>query len=379
MAVRDAVPARGRMPETDGTPVLVDENGKKYVEPNPFVRASLTTEETFGDRSTQMVAGSSFQISDVEVPAFGFARGYLMLVEATGGTDTGADAVAEADAPWSVISDLSVTDTNGKQIIGPITGYDLYLLNKWLPSNGLCDPASSPNYTAVTVAGNFTFVLHIGHEIGVRDGLGALPNQNASSVYRISYTIAAPAAVFSTSPSGLLPSVRVRFLMESFAPVDGADARGVPNMAEPPASGTTMHVSKSVHALTSGENDIRFTRMGNLVRGLILVARNTDGDREDIFPDTIRIELDNKNLSVTLKKFLKERMWRRSAGRFTPDTGVLVLDQISDLDGTLGAEMRDQWLATTTATKYIARGSYSEAGTLHVLTQDVAPAGNVYS
>lgn len=341
---------------------------------NPFTRAARETKEPFGDRSTQLLAASSVQVSDVEIPSFGFLRTVRILVTGTGGA--GGGAVLREDGPWNIIQDLQFTDVNGRPLSGPVNGFDLFLKSKWLPGSDFdSNPANWPTFSAPDANGNFSFEIEVPVEVSLRDALGALPNQNASSEYRLTYTVAPASTVFSTNPITTLPSIRVRMLMEAWSPADAADPRGMPNMTQPPAVGTTQHLVKSTPVIQAGEQRVRFTRVGNMIRGLILVLRTAAGARSTVdFPEQFRLEWDQKNLMVAHRDFLRSDMRRRSG--YAPDTGVVVIDFAHDLDGRVGNEMRDQWLATTQATRLELVGTFgATASKLDVITNDVAPAG----
>jgi hypothetical protein len=60
------------------------------------------------------------------------------------------------------------------------------------------------------------------------------------------------------------------------------------------------------------------------------------------------------------------------------DNGVFVYDFMHEFDGMLGRENRDLWLPTLGSTRLELQGSFGAAGTLTVLTNDVAIAGNVF-
>jgi hypothetical protein len=143
--------------------------------------------------------------------------------------------------------------------------------------------------------------------------------------------------------------------------------------------GSTQHWSKSVNNITAGDQRVRLTRMGNMIRSLVLVFRDTTPARSTTnFPDPFRLELDGKVLMVVGRTILRRYMWERSIltlGAF--DTGVVVLDFAHDFDGRIGHEVRDQWLPTTQATRLEIVGNFGAAGTLSVLTNDVALAGGV--
>ncbi len=344
---------------------------------NPFTRASREVVETFHDQSRPLAAGST-QVADVEVPSFGYLRNIVIEVTATGGAAGAAVVAAREDAPWSVLTDIQLTDVNGRPLSGPITGFDVFLINKWLPgSNFDSNPANLPSFAPVDANGNFSFELTIPVEVSLRDALGALPNQSASSEYRLSYTIAGSADVYTTAPATTLPTIRVRAHLESWSPAEPVDPRGIPNMTEPPAVGTTQHFVKSLPVIQAGEQRVRFTRVGNMIRGLILVLRNTANPRLRTtvdFPEQFRLEWDQKNLLVARRDYLRNQMRKRTG--YAPDTGVIVLDFAHDLDGRIGNEMRDQWLPTTLATRLEVVGNFgANAGKLDIITNDVAPAG----
>jgi hypothetical protein len=152
----------------------------------------------------------------------------------------------------------------------------------------------------------------------------------------------------------------------------------MPNMTTPPAMGTTQFWSKSVFNVNAGDQRIRLTRVGNLIRNLLFIFRNATPARiSTAFPDPVRVEWDGKILfnmgSLIWQHYMRER------NQLTADTGVFAYQATFDLDYKPGNEMRDQYIPTTQATRLELVGSFGVAGTLTVLTNDVAPAGDVYT
>lgn len=341
-----------------------------------FQQGSIEYGETFGDRRTTLLASSTTSVSDVDVPAFGWLRSVLVIVEATGGSNNLATVAAKEDAPFSVLRSLSITDTNGRPLIGPLTGYQLYLANKWAPtSNWSLDAKLGPRYSAVDSSGNFRFVLRIPAELGGRDALGALPNQKGDSRYRIAYDVAAASDVYSTAPDTTLPTLRVRFVLEAWAPVAATTPDGHAVQVEPFGAGTTQHLSVATPEIAAGSKIVPITRVGALIRSIILVLRNNSGARTDSqYPDQLRITKDANNVQQLPVEAFRHYMWERTGN--TLDTGVLVLfDGEHDLDGRTGAGLRDQWLPTTSSTRLEVDGVWgSSVGSLQVLVNDVRPA-----
>jgi hypothetical protein len=343
----------------------------------PFVRASFQHVEPANVDRSNAISASSVLLGPDDVPAYGYLRHLVILVTASAGT--GSAAVYKEDAPFSIIQEITLHDVNGAPIVGPLSGYDLYLINKYGGYAGFSDPKSSPSYTVPTT-GNFGFILRVPVELSSRDGLGSLPNMNASATYKVRIVQAAKSDVFSTDPTGL-PTIRFRVWAECWAAPGATSAAGAPQAVQPPAIGTTQMWSKYVVSASAGFNTLQFRRVGSPIRNLILVGRNvSDGLRSDTnLVDPIAVYLDSKLLTNEAQALRKHYMRERLVGQTNgPDTGVLVLDYTSDFDGLYGGEMRDQWLQTIQSTRLELQGSFVAAQTLTVLTNDVAVVGNPF-
>lgn len=359
---------------TTTAPVPADGQQATTVVPQPFVRGAYQhVEPTPLDVSTTI--GTSTLLGNFDVPAFGFLRNIILLCEATGGTGTAA--VYDSDAPWSAIEEVVLSDVNGAPIVGPFSGYELYLLNKWGGYVGNPDPTRSPYYIAPATNGNFSFTLRVPVEISERDALGALPNQNASQTYKLRVTQAAKSAVYATNPT-TLPTLRVRGYLEAWSQPMPTDLAGRPVAPTPPAMGTTQFWSKQVFNQNGGFATNRLARVGNLIRQMILVYRTSAGVRSTAnFPDPISLYIDSK-LLVNQPQLLQQQYMAERNDSNVMDTGVMVFDFCHDFDGSIGSEMRDQLLPTTQATRLEYQGDWAAAGTLTVLTNDIAPAGDIY-
>lgn len=348
----------------------------------PFVRAAQEHVESFLDVS-QVIGAANVQLAPVDIPAYGFIRGIFIEVTATGGT--GTVAVAKGDAPFSALTDISVMDVNGAPIVGPLDGYDLYLANKFGGyRRATTNPKLHPDYQSVQTSGNFSYLLYVPIEVSGRDGLGSLANLNAASSYKLRATVAAKGSVYSTDPT-TLPTVRVRAWLDAWTQPTGTDLRGNPQATQPPAHGTTSFWSKNVVNVNAGLQTIRLQRVGNLVRDLIFVFRDASGVRNKTnFPAPLSLYWDTRLLKENQPIVWRGQMSQRFNLTGTDDTaagldtGVYVEDYIHEFDGLAGAEMRDGWLPTTQSTRLEVTGNFGAAGTLTILTNDVAPAGEVF-
>ncbi len=364
----------------------------------PFVRAAEEHREPFNDVSFALSAVATSLAGPYDIPAYGFLRGVFLQVDATGGNSAGV-AVFQEDGPWSAIQEVQLFDVNGAPIFGPVSGYDLYLINKYGAYADAADPRTSPYFaiqlTTGAGCGNFSFILRVPVEVSLRDGLGALGNQNASSTFKIRTTIAASTAIYSTAPT-TLPTMRIRHLLDAWTQPPATDLQGNANATMPPAHGTTQYWSKTIFNLAAGQQTVRLPRVGNYIRDLIFIARdNANGTRTtggSDMPDPTSIFWDTRLLNAYPRGLWRHQMQQKygyiatspetAAIQNNPnalDNGVFVEDYLHEFSGHAGAELRDGWLPTVQSTRLELQGSFAAATVLTVLTCDVSPAGQIFT
>jgi hypothetical protein len=363
----------------------------------PFIRASAQHREPAGIDVSRQITASDQDLGVFDIPAYGYVRSLIILVQATGGTGT---SVTQAeDGPFAALKNVFLTEPNGAFIAAFNTGYECYLADKW---GGLRDPAGSdmrqsPVYSAVAAGtGNFAFMIRVPVEINLRDGLGALPNQNAAATFKLRLTLASGAAnagAYGATIPTVQPTARVRVFLEAWDQPEQATA-GASNQVSPPAMNTTQFWSVQSFNVNAGAQNIRLTRVGNYLRNLIFVYRRTASTRangQTDWPDPATIYLDTRPLDIVEKNNWTHQMFERTGfggalGASVPaydsagglDNGVFIYDFTNEFDGLLGRENRDLWLPTLGSTRLELQGSFGTAGTLTVLTNDVAVAGNVF-
>lgn len=355
--------AGGQTPGTDGkAPALPT---------NVFTRAAREHTEPFFSRTHADFGTAQIQAGPIDVPAFGYMSHVLVKVTATGGADGLAAVAGHEDGPWNILASISLEDTNGATIVAPMDGYSLYLANLAGAYAFETDAASAPEFLGIADAtdGNLSFILRLPVQICQRDALGALPNQQANATYKVRYTLATSAAVYTVAPD-TLPDVTVSLFLEAWTQPPATALDGSPNMQEPPARGTLQNWTRQQINTQAGVQKHRLTRVGNLIRTLVFVFRTTTDRDTTNWPTALRFELDGYPLHNNLDRDVWRRhMWERY-GRTLP-TGVFVLDFTHDLDGRPGNEMRDLWLPTTPGTKLEIEGNFGAEGVIDVLTNDV--------
>lgn len=365
-------------PPAQGGQANTVNNGQPTAPPVPFIRASMEHQEPFMDTTlTPSTAAVVVNGGPVDVPAYGFMAGVVLHIVASGGT--GAAAVYKEDAPWSIIQDITLMDVNGAPIY-ITSGFSLYLVNKWGGYAFSPTPQNAPNYFTPTTAGNFNLMLRVPVQLGRREALGALPNSNSSSTYKLRTTMAPLASVYSTNPTGI-PTVRWRAFLEAWAQPTPQGIGGAPNAMQPGAIGTTQFWTETQVAINSGLNRIRLPRIGNLIRNLAFIYRaSSDGLRatgEGLWPTDFTLEWDAHQMFNMSSPLVQWYQWERYGQ--AQDNGLRFIDYCHDFTGHPGdSEYRDLWIPTTQSTRLEMVGNFTGNGTLTILTNDVAPVGNVY-
>jgi hypothetical protein len=364
----------------------------------PFIRASMEHREPSGIDVTRLLIAADQDLGVNDIPAYGYIRSLMLVVQATGGL--GAGVTAHEDAPFSALKNIAVTEPNGAVICQFNSGYDLAMANKWggyRDPNG-ADPRSSPVFAPVNATGgNFNFVVRVPIEINPRDGLGSLPNQNAAATFKLKATLtsgAANAGLFGATIPTTQPSVRVRAFTETWDQPE-VSSGGQNNQVTPPAMNTTQFwTQQTFNIAATGNQNIRLTRVGNYLRNLIFTFRSAAGSRatnDTLFPDPLMILLDARPVDTIERNNFRHQMYERTGfggvvgngatANDAPnglDNGVFVYDFMHEFDGALGRENRDLWCPTLGSTRLELQGSFGGTGTLTVATNDVAVAGNVF-
>lgn len=359
------------MPPLAPTAPASDSKSAPAVPVIPFTRAASEHTEPLPVDDSRVLLTNSQNLGPYDVPAYGFLRHILVVITTTGGVGA---ATAKEDAPWCALETVQLTDVNGQTIVA-LSGYELFLANKWGGYANWPNPTDSPFYTnTIATNGMFSFALRVPVEISLRDGLGALINQNSASAYKLSVTLTASTNIYSASPS-TLPTVRIRAWQEAWTQPPAVDQLGRAQQTNPPAAGTTQFWTRTTRSgLGAGQQSILLPRTGNYIRELILIARDATPSRQTAnLPDPIQLVIDGRILNNQHRDIQRHYMVERTGLPASAlDAGVVVFDFAHDFDGQIGNEMRDGYLLTSQASRIELVGSFG-AGSLTIITNDVAP------
>jgi hypothetical protein len=365
----------------------------------PFIRASAKHREPTGVDVSRQLTTSDQDLGVFDIPAYGYVRNIVLLVTASGGTGGAPAVVFTESGIYAALKNIYLTEPNGAVIAQFDDAYRLALANKWggYVNVAGADPKASPIYSTGTGAtmDSFSYLLRIPVELNVRDGLGSLPNQNAAATFKLRMTLGKAADIATGTLPTTLPTVRVRVGLEAWDQPEISSA-GATNQVTPPAMNTTQFWSSQTYNVNAGQNTIRLTRVGNYIRNLIFTLRRAgtsraNGETDLMAADPVFLYLDTRPLDIIEPNAWREQMYNRSGygsdfGAVNTanetarglDNGVRLYDFCHEFDGTLGHENRDLWLPTLGSTRLELQFTVANAGTLEVLTNDVAIAGSVF-
>ena len=330
-----------------------------------FTVASRPQRRFANTQTVSNLAGStSFQ--PIQLPATGFVR-KLSLYFTASMTCASAGAVVAGDGPWNLINGITVTDATGQAIQQPISGYNLYLVNKFM-TFGSTDNTNIPRawanphlgpefaYAATATTGTATFRLDIDFEQDTNTGYGCIPNLDSNASLQLKIDGAPYTNAFSgTTVSAATLSVRVA--QYYWAPVGGM-VGNVPAMTTPVGFGDyveTRYETQTVSA--SAENTVNVTNRGGLIKGIIAVSRAAGTRTAITAASNVGLLLDNNAIDEGITIEEQQDYLRRTYGYVGADlttsyapltAGVLpgldrgvVVWPFAALSGG-----RDSWLAT---------------------------------
>src|SRR3954469_9847508 len=334
----------------------------------PFTVGSHEHVEGPAYQTTVTLGAAAQALTPIDVPAYGYFRSLFVEVVCAGGS-TGTIA---ADGPWSFFSSVSLQDVNGANIINPVDGYSLYLMNLFGGYSFNNNPANVP--WAVLTAPNPTFGIRIPVEIITRDALGALANQNSAATYKLNLTVAGTAALFSSVPTGTLTAT-IRVWYEGWTIPAAQSMRGEPQSQTPPLLDTGQSWSNTnQRTVVVGDNTLGVTRVGNYIRLIVIVARTAGGVRSDtVLPDPISLSWDGNTIWKSNQNYLRAYLFEKLAGAVTFPAGVCAFPFNHQFTGRMGNETPDLWLPTTQSTRLDIFGTNAAAGTWQYLVNDVQP------
>lgn len=341
------------------------------IAPLPFTAAAHEHMEIIKVDAIGIPGGNVQQRGPHDVPAFGFLAHAVLEVDLSGGV-LGA-GVLHPDFPFNVLQGISLEDVNGAPIFGPLDGFATYVANLFGGYGYRQDIKLLEGYDGTI---NAKFILRIPIQISRHNAYGALANQNSAAAYKLRYTVnlaTGPTGMFTTAPT-TVPSVSVRSSIEAWSQPDATDLAGRPQFREPPGHGTTQFWSSTLRDVPAGQINLPLPRVGNVIRNLAFIVRNAAGARQNnVFPDPFTLSWDARNKTSETQFYRRARQSESLQAPGSVPTGVFALPFNDLVLGHAGDEEPNLWLPTVQSTRLELTGVIGAAGTIQVLTNDVAP------
>lgn len=327
-------------------------------------------------------ASSPLPVSPIQIPAVGYLSHLNLEVTVTG--SGGTTPAFTADAPFNILQAVEFKTAAGNDIIAPLTGYQLYLANKYgcqFAEAPVSDNRLSRQYSATAPSAHF--FLQVPLEIDNSNGLGAVPALASNRSYQLALTIAAISTVLSGSPS---VTVTINGTAYYWSEPPATSQSGVTQATAPNGLGTLSQWQIEMPPLTPGDKYIKSNNVGNVLRTLILTLRDSSGARIDSngWPGVTEIYLDNEPMFYLTQNEWEDLMVKQFALTASSkdvaqglDTGVYVIP-FHALAGSRAGDVnnsRAQMLPTIDASQLQIRGTSwgSNVSTLEIVTNSVIP------
>jgi len=325
------------------------------------------------------------------VRPYGYLANLWIKLTTSGGT--AGSGVLAADSPFNALSTFRFLDPNGHAIVDT-DGFGLYLLNKYGARYYLGDPKLLPNANVSGVV-TFGYDLLVPLQINPELGIGAIPNMDSSGPYRIQAIGNTQAGIYS-GVTGLTSPLVTLTVGGEFLSLPDRQSRvnGAPQMIAPPGLDRGFAIvgeyTKQTYGIQAGGGvqTIRLTRVGNIIRQLFLVVRNSSGARINWVGSAlatgtmIQFSFDTVPLWQADPQHILDQMARRRSSGYTyvaaADLGVIVIDFAVPAElalGSLGMDAGfDQMIQTAQSSALELTFNWAAAaggGTLEVYTSDV--------
>jgi len=287
----------------------------------------------FSNTQTKSNFGSGGVFDIVPLAATGWIRSIEMLFTATFTTSVSAALVSGTtglDAPWNLIQSVQLSDAQGKPIMQPISGYNLMLVNKWMPSGGVfrggnyysSDPRQSSEYalSASGTSGTAVFRLRIDLEVNEDTGYGCIPNLDSNASPQLKVLFNQYSNVF-TGGTPSAATISMRTTTHFWSPAAGNSQQ--PVLRVPPGAGDYLQTRYETGTLSaSTENVYNVQSKGGYIKGALIVSRNAGTRVAFTAGANVGTILDNQPIDdgVPLEEILADV--KRFTGYTGSDAGV---------------------------------------------------------
>lgn len=382
----------------------------------PFVRGSGKGKYKFFSKSGLSLTTASQDLGPIDIKAYDYMRSILVTVSTTAAG--GATGTAQADSPFNIFTNMAVKQPNGQTMYQVSSGYHAAMIQKYGFYRGFNDPREDPAYF---VNGSWAaFAVRIPFELDLRDALGALPNKDAAAPFSLELTLNTLSNVFGSS-QGTSPTLTVEAWLEAYdQPPTTLNGQMV--QTTPPNMNTLQRWTEQNITMSTGQFDARVRKLGNYLRMLLPIMRNSSGVRIGLatagtaaslastnWADPVQIVLDEDVKDNISGEDWKRRIWEvYGYGQTNPGTATTVAAGVATAGAASGAtpnmgqdapggldtgvfpipycvdqrditENTNFYLPTIESEDYLLRGSWGSAvSKLVTLVCEVLPQGDIF-
>ncbi len=383
----------------------------------PFVRGSGKGKYLVKSISGQTLTTSTQDLGPIDVKAYDYMRALEVtcLTTAVGG----ATGTAQADAPFNLFTNVQVVQPNGQTLYQVSSGFHAAMIHKYGYNRAYNDPRADPNFN---VNGSWaTFYFRVPFELDLRDALGSLPNKDAAAPFQIDLVLNTLANVFG-SGQGTSPTFKIEVWLEAYDQPPQT-LNGMQVQTTPPNMNTLQRWTEQNITMSTGQFDARVRKLGNYVRMLLPIMKNSSSVRIGLnysgtaaslsgtnWADPVQIVLDEDTKDNISAADWARRIWEVwGYGAGVPGTSTTVASGVASAGQVSGAtpdagndnangldtgvfpipyfvDTRDItedvnfYLPTIESEDYLLRGSWgSNCSKLVMLICEVLPQGDIFS
>jgi hypothetical protein len=348
----------------------------------PWRKATLRKAELAA--ADTVTLGANQQLMNRVLEGTGFLANVDIQVSAVNAANTAAVTFA-ADAPWNVLQNVVFKDV-GPDLVN-LSGYSLYLANLY-GGYGLRDKSAStdPSIFSTTAGagltgGSFNFHLRVPLAINNRSLIGIMGNQDRAVKYELRTDVSPIASIYGVATDDP-PAVTIQRMLDFCTVPAPTDSMRIPQEQLPPHYGVLhmLHELRSEADPVTGATVNHFLRgIGNTIRSIILVFRDSTGARSDaMLPNRINFRVGNDVVFSETPAYRRFIMLDQFG--FDAPAGVLAYNFCADFGHGAGFELGDDWLDTRNVANAQFECSYptfaNTPGSLTIITDSlVIPDG----
>lgn len=363
----------------------------------PFVRGSGKGKYKFYSKAGLTLTTATQDLGPIDIKAYDYMRSLLVTVTTTAAG--GATGTAAADGPFNLFTNVGVLQPNGQTMYQVSSGMHAAYIQKYGQYRGYSDPREDPNF--LVSGSQATFAFRVPFELDLRDALGSLPNKDAAAPFSLNLTLNTLSNVFG-SGQGTSPTFTVEAWLEAYDQPP-TSLNGMPVQTTPPNMNTLQRWTEQNITMSSGQFDARVRKLGNYVRALLPIMKNSSNARilTNGWADPVQIVLDEDVKDNISQADWQRRIWEvwgwggiqtgtaatlgtasgSAVAIDTPggaDTGVWPIQYF--MDGRDITENVNFYLPTIESEDYLLRGSWGSAvSKLVTLICEVLPQGDIFS